>query len=90
MNLPSADTPLYNHSLSMIESWLRSQNCQQDRFKLSSWYVKHQDWEAEISMDVEEIRVRYINVVAGNKDLHRAFPYSLSRRDIEDAIFTGP
>jgi Protein of unknown function (DUF3143) len=90
MNLPSADTPLYNHSLAMIESWLRSQNCQQDRHKLSSWRVKHNDWEAEIWMDVEEIRVRYINVIAGNKDLQRAFPYSLSRRDIEDAIFTGP
>jgi uncharacterized protein YqhQ len=41
-------------------------------------------------MDIEEIRVRYINAIAGNKDVQRVFPYSLSRHDIEDAIFTGP
>ncbi len=90
MTLPPADTPLYNHSLSMVETWLKSKNCRQDREKLNSWLVQYRDWQAEISMDIEEIRVRYINALAGNKDISRSFPYSLSRQDIEDAIFTGP
>ncbi|NJM28543.1 MAG: DUF3143 domain-containing protein [Pseudanabaena sp. RU_4_16] len=90
MHLPSSDTPLYNHPLPAIESWLQNQGCKQDKNNVSSWYVRRNGWEAEISMDIEEIRVRYINAIAGNKDIQRVFPYSLSRRDIEDAIFTGP
>jgi hypothetical protein len=90
MTLPPAETPLYNHSLNTVEAWLKSKNCKQDRQKLNSWLVQYRDWQAEISMDVDEIRVRYINALAGNKDISRAFPYSLSRQDIEDAIFTGP
>lgn len=90
MTLPPADTSLYNHPLPTIESWLQSQGCKQDKGNLNRWYVRRPDWEAEISMDIEEIRVRYINAIDGNKDVYRAFPYSLSRRDIEDAIFTGP
>jgi hypothetical protein len=38
-------------------------------------------------MDIEDIRVRYI---MGGRDIQRAFPYSLSRQDVEDAIFAGP
>lgn len=90
MTLPPANTPLYNHSLNMVEDWLKTKNCKQDSQKLNNWSVQYRDWQAEISMDIEEIRVRYINALAGNKDVNRAFPYSLSRQDIEDAIFTGP
>lgn len=90
MRLPSPDTPLYNHPLPSIEAWLQTQGCKQDRANASSWYVSRNGWEAEISMDIEEVRVRYINAIAGNKDIQRVFPYSLSRQDIEDAIFTGP
>ncbi|WP_019499227.1 DUF3143 domain-containing protein [Pseudanabaena sp. PCC 6802] len=90
MRLPSPDTPLYNHPLPLIESWLQTQGCTQDKANASSWYVRRNGWEAEIWMDIEEIRVRYINAIAGNKDIQRVFPYSLSRQDIEDAIFTGP
>jgi len=74
----------------MVETWLKSKNCRQDSQKLNNWLVQCRDWQAEISMDIEEIRVRYINALSGNKDVNRAFPYSLSRKDIEDAIFTGP
>ena len=55
MNLPPAETPLYNHSLHMVEAWLKSKNCKQDDSKLNNWLVQHPDWQAEISMDVEEI-----------------------------------
>lgn len=90
MTLPSPETPLYNHTLPVIESWLQSQGCKQDRNNLNQWYVERPAWKAEILMDVEDVRVRYINAISGNKDVHRLFPYSLSRKDIEDAIFIGP
>jgi Protein of unknown function (DUF3143) len=90
MVLPPPDTILYNHPLSQIDQWLLLQNCIQDSNNLSLWYVQRPDWKAEIYMDTEEVRVRYVNSLPGNKDTHRAFPYSLSRRDIENAIFTGP
>jgi hypothetical protein len=90
MRLPSPETPLYNHPLPLVEAWLQNQGCTQDQANASSWYVRRNGWEAEISMDIEEIRVRYINAISGNKDIQRVFPYSLSRQDIEDAIFTGP
>ncbi len=87
MNLPQADTALYNHPLPAIEHWLASQGCRQDDQNPSIWYITRPEWSAELFMDVEDIRVRYI---MGGKDLHRAFPYSLSRRDVEEAIFAGP
>jgi len=90
ITLPVPETALYNHTLPVVESWLQSLGCQQDRNNLNLWYVKRPGWEAEISMEVEDVRVRYINAVAGNKDVYRSFPYSLSRKDIEDAIFIGP
>jgi hypothetical protein len=90
MALPSPDTILYNHPLSQVDQWLKTQECNQDANNPSLWYVERLDWQAEIYMDIEEIRVRYINSLPGNKDTHRAFPYSLSRRDLEDAIFSGP
>jgi len=87
MNLPTADTPLYNHPLPAIEEWLQSKGCRQDDHNPSIWYITRPGWSAELAMDIEDIRVRYI---MGGKDIHRAFPYSLSRHDVEEAIFAGP
>lgn len=88
MVLPPPDTILYNHPLPQIDQWLISQGCNQDTNNPSLWYLQRPDWQAEIHMDIEEIRVRYIT--PGRKDIYRAFPYSLSRRDLENAIFAGP
>ncbi|MFN3926767.1 MAG: DUF3143 domain-containing protein [Pseudanabaenaceae cyanobacterium] len=87
MELPPPDTPLYNHPLPQIEEWLRAKGCRQDNYNPSIWYVDTPQWSAELIMDVEDIRVRY---ASGDRDIWRAFPYSLSRQDIEDAIFSGP
>ncbi|NJK28527.1 MAG: DUF3143 domain-containing protein, partial [Coleofasciculaceae cyanobacterium SM2_3_26] len=89
MTLPSAETPLYNHPLPQIESWLRDKGCQQDREQLHCWYVERRNWQAELELDIEEINVRYING-EGNQDVYRSFKYSLSRQDAEDAIFPDP
>ena len=89
MSLPEADTPLYNHSLPSIEDWLRSKGCDRDRDNLHCWYLDRSAWKAEICLDTEELTVRYFDTEQ-DRDLRRSFKYSLSRQDIEDAVFSGP
>ncbi len=90
MTLPSADTPLYSHPLPEIEQWLISRGCQQDRAELHCWQIDRPTWKAELFLDIDQITVRYIDAGADGKDIQRAFKYSLSRHDIEDAVFSGP
>ncbi|HIK29562.1 MAG: DUF3143 domain-containing protein [Oscillatoriaceae bacterium SKW80] len=90
MSLPSADTPLYNHPLPDIEEWLKSQGCEQDSQQLHCWHVQRDNWEAEVILDIDQITVRYIKAGANGQDIQRSFKYSLSRKDIEDAVFSGP
>lgn len=90
MVLPSPDTPLYNHPLPEIEGWLANMGCQQDPTRLHCWNIERDLWKAELCLEIEELSVRYINAAGGTKDIKRSFKYSLSRRDIEAAVFSGP
>jgi hypothetical protein len=90
MALPLADTPLYNHPLPEIEQWLKAQGCEQDRNDLHCWHVERGSWKAELCLEIEELTVRYLNAGEGGRDIQRSFKYSLSRKDIEAAIFCGP
>lgn len=90
MTLLAPDAPLYNHTLPQIEQWLKDQGCQQDESQLHYWYVQRPNWQAELSLDVEQITVRYIASGENGQDIQRAFKYSLSREDIEQAVFSGP
>ncbi len=88
--LPPGSTPLYNHPLPLIEAWLSDKGCRQDQSDPSAWYINQAAWQAELVMGAEEIHIRYLADDQGKKEVQRSFPYSLSRQDIEDAIFTGP
>lgn len=98
--LPTDDTPLYNHPLPEIEQWLTSMGCQQDESELHCWHIHKPDWRAEVCLDIEELTVRYhptndsssADTVRGSGDrgIFRTFKYSLSRQDIENAVFAGP
>jgi Protein of unknown function (DUF3143) len=90
MSLPNANTPLYSHPLPEIERWLKNRGCQQDIEQLHCWHVKEAAWQAEICLDVDQIVVRYLRASAEGQDIQRSFKYSLSRQDIEQAIFSGP
>ena len=90
MYLINSETPLYNHPLPQIEQWLQNKGCQQDQTCLHLWRTKRSLWEAEIVLDIEEITVRYLNAAENVEDIQRSFKYSLSRQDIEEAIFSGP
>jgi hypothetical protein len=103
--LPTDDTPLYNHPLPEIEQWLISMGCEQDDSELHCWHITKPDWRAEVCLDIEELTVRYqVNNsgganalaqptqpgVSGDRSIYRTFKYSLSRQDIENAVFAGP
>lgn len=90
MTQPSADTPLYNHPLPYLEQWLREQGCTQDSTELHCWHLEQPNWKAEVCLEIEEITVRYLNATNDGRDILRAFKYSLSRQDVEAAIFSGP
>jgi Protein of unknown function (DUF3143) len=90
MTLPTPDTPLYNHPLPEIEDWLRSQGCQQDLQELSHWRLKRSNWTADLWLDIDQITVRYSEIPESSQNIQRSFKYSLSRQDIEDAVFSGP
>ena len=90
MAIPSADTPLYNHALPQIEQWLKNQGCEQDRNELHCWRVDRATWKAELWLDIDQITVRYVQAGENGKDIQRSFKYSLTRQDIEEAVFAGP
>lgn len=90
MTLPSAETPLYNHPLPDIEQWLLSKGCQQDASELHCWHLYRAEWEADLALDIDSIVVRYLKAGPDGQDLQRVFKYSLSRKDLEEAIFSGP
>ena len=90
MTLPSPDTPLYNHPLPEVENWLRSQGCQQDESELNRWHIDRTDWNADLWLDIDRVTVCYITAGDSSSSVQRSFKYSLSRQDIEDAIFSGP
>ena len=98
--LPTDDTPLYNHPLPEIEQWLISMGCEQDDSELHCWHITRPDWRAQLSLDIEELTVRYHSAnssigqsssqMAPGQSIYRTFKYSLSRQDIENAVFAGP
>ena len=90
MPLPAANTPLYNHPLPQIEHWLKNRGCQQDPEQLHCWHIQQPLWSAEICLDIDQLTVRYLKAGEQGQDIQRSFKYSLSRKDIEQAVFSGP
>lgn len=90
VDLPKPETALYNHPLPKIEMWLQLQGCEQDSRNLNLWHIKRPNWQAELRLDTEQLTVCYLKAGENNKDITRAFKYSLSRQDIEAAVFSGP
>jgi hypothetical protein len=88
--LPVPETPLYNHTLPDIEQWLRDNGCERDVEQLHLWHLSVPAWSAEIRLDIEELSILYQGSQNSSLNVRRTFKYSLSRQDIEDAIFAGP
>lgn len=90
MTLPTQDTPLYNHPLPEIESWLKNHGCKQDTKQLHCWKIDRINWQAELYLDIDQLTICYLGAGADGQNIQRSFKYSLSRQDIENAIFAGP
>ena len=90
VKLPAPNTPLYNHPLPDIEQWLESKGCEQDAQEPNLWHLEQPNWHADLRLDIEELTVLYTEVNPGGQNIRRTFKYSLSRQDIEDAVFSGP
>jgi len=86
--MPPASTPLYSHPLPQIEAWLKEQGCDRDESNISQWRFSRTGWTAELLLDVDSIVVYYAS--SSGKAVQRSFKYSLSRGDLQEAIFAGP
>ena len=85
--LPSADTPLNQHSLAAIELWWQGMGAEQSKNDLSKWVWTSKDWTAEILIEYDELRVVWQKT---SSQKQCSFPYGLSRRDVEAAMNEGP
>lgn len=88
MILPAPQTPLYNHSLPAIETWLKRLGGNQDSQQPHCWSFHYPTWEAQLSLEIEELVVSY--QAPNQAAVTRSFKYSLSREDIESAVLAGP
>jgi len=88
MNLLPAQTPLYNHPLHQLEHWLEGQGCYQDETQAHCWHWQGADWTATLYLEETALRAEYHQ---GEANRTLTFPYSLSRWDVEQAVFnTNP
>ena len=83
--LPSAETPLHQHSLFSLERWLHGLGAEQNEDDPCIWTWHLNSWSAEIRMEQDELCVSWLD----SKTQCR-FPYGLSRKDIENALKEGP
>ncbi len=86
-SLPSAQTPLNQHSLIAFEAWLQSLGAERSKRDLCSWILLMPSWSAVIQLEQEELRVTWEKEGLTNQ---RCFNYGLPRSDIEAAIKDGP
>ncbi|MEB3350486.1 MAG: DUF3143 domain-containing protein [Cyanobacteriota bacterium] len=86
-DLPPATTPLYHHPLPALERWLRDLGAVQQGPNGSVWDLHRPEWSARILLDVEDLRVSWQH---DGQESARAFPYGLSRDDVQAAILAGP
>ncbi len=86
---PTPDTPLCHHSLATIEDWLDTLGAQRDEAEPHRWFLQRGAWQAELSLEIEELQVRYVGAAAG-RDVVQNFKYALSRQEMETAILRGP
>tara|TARA_Y100001968_G_C19154512_1_gene617759 strand:- start:96 stop:362 length:267 start_codon:yes stop_codon:yes gene_type:complete len=85
--LPSAQTPLNQHSLIALEVWLKQLGAEPSNNDPSVWNLVMPKWRAEIKMEREILLIAWEQE---GKKSHCGFPYGLSRLDVQSAILQGP
>ena len=85
--LPPAHTPLNQHSLAALESWLNGLGAQKSIKNPCLWIWSMSKWSAEITMDPDELKVIWDQA---GKVTQCSFPYGLPRSDVQIAMLEGP
>ena len=85
--LPPDQTPLNQHSLAALESWLIELGAQKSRKDPCLWIWLMPKWSAEIKMEQDELKITWEQK---GKLSQCSFPYGLSRLDVQAAIEEGP
>ena len=85
--IPSAQTPLNQHSLEALEAWFSELGACQSRHDPCLWIWEMPNWTAQIQMERDELQVTWNKVGQVN---HCSFSYGLSRHDVEIVIAEGP
>ena len=84
--IPS-NTPINQHSLQSLESWLKDIGATKDINNPSKWYLLLSNWNATIIFEKEDLNVVW---ESGGELTKRLFSYCINRGDIENAILEGP
>ena len=87
INLPSAQTPLNQHSLGALELWLTQLGAIKSKENKCLWKWTSSKWFAEIYFMQDELKVIWRQE---NNNTQYSFPYGLPRQDIEAALKHGP
>ena len=86
-SFPLPTTPLNEHSLISLETWLLDLGAVKSNQDPTQWAIFNPQWSAEIKMCVDELQVVWKK---DGRISSCSFPYGLSRSDVEVAIIAGP
>ncbi len=86
-HLPPPNTPLNQHSLIALESWLHQLGAQRSADDITCWHWAATEWSAEIRMEQDELIVAWKQ---NDKISQCSFSYGLPRSDVEAAMSEGP
>ena len=85
--LPFKETPLNQHSLAALESWLGELGAKRIENDPCAWCLLMPNWSAQIKFEKEALSVVWEKE---GQSKPCSFSYGLSREDIEMAILEGP
>lgn len=86
--LPTAETPLNQHSIRALEHWLSQMGANVVDGNPCQWRLVRADWAADLLLEQDDLVVVW---GAGDSTEQRcSLPYGLSRQDVEAAISAGP
>ena len=86
--LPTAETPLNQHSIRALEQWLSQLGAAVVEGNHCHWTLVRSDWSADLLLAREDLVVVWSANAPGEQRC--SLPYGLSRKDVEAAINAGP
>ena len=86
-SLPSADTPLNQHSLRALEQWLQALGATRSDQDPCDWVWEQSAWSALLRLDQQDLGVIW---TSEQPTRSCSYPYGLTREDVEAALRLGP